>query len=252
MAMHARKEDATKEQFDEVPFDVVEESDEALEMFQIQPLRDFIGTISPGDLTLDLGCGTGRTTVYLKRRGLRVVGLELSLGSLQTIRTRHTVPLVQGSNLALPFDTESADIVVSDGVIPYTDDPYLALAETLRTLKSKGRAIVVVYKRSHYYYYIYSYVGGTLRTIARLPLGAWLLDMTVLPLYHLARNMARPGRKSSFQKSRSLFYSYFMSPTIRFFTREQVEDWAKSLGARCMLYEPCPGWSAQAFVLEKS
>ena len=249
--MQTQKEEATREQFDQVPFDVVEETEEAIEAFQIPPLRDFIETIAPGELVLDLGCGTGRTTMYMERRGLRVVGLELSLGSLQAIKKRSPVSLVQGTNLALPFESESAHATISDGVIPYTDDPRLALAETLRTLKSHGRAFVAVYKRSHYYYYLYTYVGGTLRTLGRLPLGQRLIDLTLLPIYHVARNTLRRGRKSSIEKSRSLFYSYFMSPTIRFFTRQQVIDWAEAMGARCTLYDRCPGWSAHAFVFEK-
>ena len=246
------KEAATKEHYDQVPFDVVDESQEALEAFQIPPLRDFIDTIGPDDRLLDAGCGAGRTTIYAHLKGLRVIGFELSSGSLKSIKSRYPVALVQASNLGLPFRTDSFDAIISDGVIPYTDEPRAALEETLRVLKEDGRLFVALYKRDHYYYYLYTYVGGILRFILeRVPLGDRVLDLTFLPLYHALRNVLRASRASSWRRSRALFYDYFLAPTIRFYTRDEIVNWAQSMGARCTRYDRCPGWNAHTFFIEK-
>ena len=246
------QEEATERHYDRVPFDVVDESQEALEAFQIPPLRDFIKSVGPEDVLLDVGCGAGRTTIYLHRMGMHVIGLELSAGSLKAIRTRQAVPLVHASNLSLPFQSGSIDAVISDGVIPYTDDPRGALAETLRVMKDDGKLFVALYKREHYYYYLYTYVGGALRLVlGRVPFGDRVLDLTFLPLYHGLRNMIRRSRGSGWQRSRALFYDYFLAPSIRFYTRDEVVSWAESMGARCTRYDECPGWNAHTFYIDK-
>ena len=246
------KEVKTRQQFDSIPFHVADQDGDDLLFFQIPPLTNFIDKIAKDELVLDLGCGTGRTTLYMLKKGLRVVGLELSYKSLERIRGEFPAQLVQATNIELPFGTGTVDVVISDGVIPYTDNPYKALSETLRSLKSGGRAFVAVYKRNHFYYYAYTYVGGVMRLINSYSMGAKLLTIIALPVYHFSRNMLRRNRKSSFNKTRALFYSYFMSPKISFFTKTQVMDWVRSTGAECTDYEPCDGWSAHVFIINKT
>ena len=155
--MSTYKEIKTRQQFDSIPFHVADQSGEDLLFFQIPPLTDFIDKISKDELVLDIGCGTGRTTLYMLNKGLQVVGLEISYKSLELIKGEFPAQLVQATNIELPLGTGTVDVAISDGVIPYTDDPYKALSETLRSLKSGGRALVAVYKRNHFYYYAYSF-----------------------------------------------------------------------------------------------
>lgn len=246
------KEIKTRQQFDSIPFHVADQSGEDLLFFQIPPLTDFIDKISKDELVLDIGCGTGRTTLYMLNKGLQVVGLEISYKSLELIKGEFPAQLVQATNIELPLGTGTVDVAISDGVIPYTDDPYKALSETLRSLKSGGRALVAVYKRNHFYYYAYTYAGGLMRFINNYSIGAKLLTSMALPAYHFARNILRRKRKSSLDKSKALFYSYFMSPKISFFTKTQIMEWVNALGAECTDYEPCDGWSAHVFIINKA
>ena len=91
-----------------------------------------------------------------------------------------------------------------------------------------------------------------MRFINNYSIGAKLLTSIALPAYHFARNILRRNRKSSLNKSNALFYSYFMSPKISFFTRTQVMEWVNTLGAECTDYEPCDGWSAHVFIINKA
>lgn len=246
-----RREESTRRHYDALPFDVVEDSTAALEAFQIPPLREFIGGLNAADLVVDVGCGAGRNTVYLHRRGIRTVALELSVTSLRSIRDRVEAPLVQASNMSLPIKPGTADAVISDGVLPYTDDPVTCLRENLAILRPAGRMFLALYKRDNYYYYLYTYVGAAFRMIYRLPLGRHILYSTAILAYHLLRNGLRRSRRSSWRRSRALFHDYFLAPRIRFYTRDQVLAWVSASNGRCVKYDRCRGWNAHTFVIQK-
>ena len=58
----------------------------------------------PGAAVLDIGCGTGNYTSALAKRGLRMVGLDLSRTMLAMARAKHPrLPLVCADGAALPF-----------------------------------------------------------------------------------------------------------------------------------------------------
>jgi demethylmenaquinone methyltransferase/2-methoxy-6-polyprenyl-1,4-benzoquinol methylase len=68
-------------------------------------------TLKPGDLVLDLACGTGDLCRDLAQAGYRPVGVDLSFEMLAHATAQ--VPLVQGDALRLPCPDASADGVTS-------------------------------------------------------------------------------------------------------------------------------------------
>jgi len=84
-----------------------------------------------GARVLDAGCGTGLLTLALLRvlrRPAEITAVDLSARSLQTARravlkrkhdSRHKISFVQANALALPFPSESFDLVVTSGVLEY-------------------------------------------------------------------------------------------------------------------------------------
>ena len=62
------KEVKTRQQFDSIPFHVADQDGDDLLFFQIPPLTNFIDKIAKDELVLDLGCGTGRTTLYMLKK----------------------------------------------------------------------------------------------------------------------------------------------------------------------------------------
>ncbi len=93
---------------------------------------------------LDLGCGTGRAAVELKRRYRRalVVALDLAPGMLREAR-RHSgrlrrIERVCGDVYRLPLADASVDLIFSNLLLQWCDAPDEALAEIRRVLRPGG------------------------------------------------------------------------------------------------------------------
>jgi SAM-dependent methyltransferase len=96
-----------------------------------------------GKSVLELGCGAAQWSIALARRGVRVVGLDLSERQLEhargdMARVRVRVPLVQATADRLPFADASFDVVFCDhGAFTFTD-PRAAVPEAARVLGPGG------------------------------------------------------------------------------------------------------------------
>jgi ubiquinone/menaquinone biosynthesis C-methylase UbiE len=99
--------------------------------------------LKPGDLVVDVGCGTGISTRLLARRGLRVIGIEPNADMRE--RARNETPprdgpapeYREGAAEATGLPDHGADAVVSAQAFHWFDAPR-ALAEFARILKPSG------------------------------------------------------------------------------------------------------------------
>lgn len=104
-----------------------------------------------GRRVLELGCGAAAGSRYVARAGAALaVGLDLSTGMLRHAaagnqRTGVRVPLVQADALALPFQTDSFDLVFTAfGAIPFVADSATVMREVARVLRPGGRWVFSV------------------------------------------------------------------------------------------------------------
>jgi SAM-dependent methyltransferase len=97
---------------------------------------------------LDIGCGTGRHTIELTRRGYLVTGIDLSASQLARARKKAAgqgipITVVQGDARALPFIAEfDLAIMLCEGGFPLmeTDEMnYEILKGAARALKGGGK-----------------------------------------------------------------------------------------------------------------
>ncbi|MDP9798866.1 demethylmenaquinone methyltransferase/2-methoxy-6-polyprenyl-1,4-benzoquinol methylase [Catenuloplanes nepalensis] len=96
-----------------------------------------------GQRVLDVGAGTGVSTLELGRSGAFAVGLDLSLGMLRAgRRVRPEVPLLAGDALALPFADGSFDAATISFALRNVVDVDGALAELARVVRPGGRLVV--------------------------------------------------------------------------------------------------------------
>jgi len=105
-----------------------------------------------GARVIECGCGTGQLSNFLGITGGRqVIGADMCLNSLrlaQAFKTRNEIENVSfcQMNLFRPvFARESFDLVISNGVLHHTADPYLAFRSILRLAKPGGHVLIGLY-----------------------------------------------------------------------------------------------------------
>ncbi|MEX2588387.1 MAG: class I SAM-dependent methyltransferase [Actinomycetota bacterium] len=104
--------------------------------------------MKPGDRVLDVGCGPGRHSVEMARRGLSVVGIDLSPVFVSLARERAAdagvnVSLFEMDALDLPFEDEfDAVISMCEGAFGLGLDDLLILRSMTRALKPGGHLAV--------------------------------------------------------------------------------------------------------------
>jgi demethylmenaquinone methyltransferase / 2-methoxy-6-polyprenyl-1,4-benzoquinol methylase len=96
-----------------------------------------------GERVLDVGAGTGASTVHFMDEGAYGVGVDISLGMLAAGRlARPTVPLLAGDALALPFHDAAFDATTISFALRNVADPRAALRELRRVTRPGGRLVV--------------------------------------------------------------------------------------------------------------
>jgi len=114
--------------------------------FGISEAEDFVSRLElpPGVRVLDLACGTGNVTIPLARRGVSVIGLDMTPRLLEEARVRATheglqLDFDQGFVEALPYPDAAFEVVVSMFGIMFSPAPERVTEEIARVLRPAGR-----------------------------------------------------------------------------------------------------------------
>jgi malonyl-CoA O-methyltransferase len=109
---------------------------ELLSRLQFFPLRP--------QVIVDLGCGTAQGAVQLRRqfRSARVLAIDIAFSMVRTARKRRwpwrRFDCLCADALALPLAAQSVDLVYSNLMLQWCDDPLLAFSELRRVLRPGG------------------------------------------------------------------------------------------------------------------
>ena len=106
-----------------------------------------LAAVRPGDLALDVCCGTGDVALALARQGATVTGVDFSVNMLAKARLRGKeqagLRFVEADALALPFPAKSFDwVTIAYGLrnLPNFDD---GLNELVRVLRPGGSLLIL-------------------------------------------------------------------------------------------------------------
>jgi ubiquinone/menaquinone biosynthesis C-methylase UbiE len=108
---------------------------------------------------LEVGCGLGTDGINFARAGAAYTGIDLTEASIELVRRRFEI---EGLNAdlkvadaeSLPFTDASFDLVYSHGVLHHTPDTERAIDELYRVLRPGGVAMVMLYHKNSYNYYV--------------------------------------------------------------------------------------------------
>lgn len=115
--------------------------------------------VQPGDRVLDLGCGQGRHSFELYRRGAQVVAFDQNADDLADVEKMFAAMALEGEGapdgarvtrgdaLAMPFDDGEFDVVVASEIFEHIPDDRQAIREAVRVLRPGGLLAVSVPRR---------------------------------------------------------------------------------------------------------
>jgi ubiquinone/menaquinone biosynthesis C-methylase UbiE len=112
----------------------------------------------PGAQLLEIGCGMGSDLVQFARGGAHCTGIDLTPRSIEITRHRFALNGLEGDFMLsdaerLPFESESFDVVYSNGVLHHTPNTAGAIAEVHRVLRPGGIAKIMLYHRNSLNYW---------------------------------------------------------------------------------------------------
>ncbi len=170
---------------------------------------------------LEVGCGTGQLSNFLagSSRSRTVFGADLSLSSLnlgEAFRSAHQINNLAfcQMNLFRPaFKAGAFDLVVSNGVLHHTSDPYGAFTSISRLVRPKGFIAVGLYN-----------------SLARIPTDARRLLFNLMGdrLAFLDRRLRTPGLNAA--RRRAWFLDQYKNPHESKHTFCEVLRWFDSAG----------------------
>lgn len=159
------------------------------------------------------GCGVG---MYLHHMGEiidDITGLDIEFSRLQVAKKQND-QLVNGAGEALPFPTESFDLLLSHEVLEHVQDDRKAVEEILRVLKTGGRLVLFCPNRgypfeTHGFYWHRQYHFGNIPLINYLP-RRWRNRLAPHVKVYTRRDLARlfEGLPVKFIQRKIIFGAY--------------------------------------------
>jgi 2-polyprenyl-3-methyl-5-hydroxy-6-metoxy-1,4-benzoquinol methylase/uncharacterized protein YbaR (Trm112 family) len=127
-----------------------------------------------GKLILDAGCGNGQLTEALSALGASVVGIDYSTSVFNAERHMQSsnVHFIQGDLQAPPFNPETFDIIISNGVLHHTASTYKTFCEVAKLAKPGGRFYLWLYRRPERFlrrYFFWPTIDLIRGVVTRLP-----------------------------------------------------------------------------------
>ena len=111
---------------------------------------------------LDVGCGTGRWSVYLSSKFSNVYAMDPSkaiYAAANLTKDISGIHLIKASAENIPFEDNTFDLVISLGVLHHIPDTQKALTSVVKKVKKGGQCLIYLYyaldNRSVFYKWIF-------------------------------------------------------------------------------------------------
>jgi len=117
--------------------------------FNIDPstfLSQLVAKLPPGSFILDVGCGSGRDLLWLKKSGFSVTGFEKSQELAGLARKNSGCEVIEGDFTSYDFSLIGADAVILVGSLVHTphDDFAAVLLRIAEAIKPGGLMLITL------------------------------------------------------------------------------------------------------------
>ena len=198
------------------------------------PLGRFVKEyIKEDSKVVDVGCGCGIKASYILKR-IKVkdyMGIDLSKESLNIAKELN--PEIKTLNLSntdlFSIPSNSADIVISDGVIHHTESPYTSFKEVVRIAKKGAKIYISTYNREHLFYWAYR-LSAFLRLLRRIHLDI-INKIVFFPFYFMFWNqlgvilLYKKFKIISLKESWAMFNDNVITPKARYYYNDEILLW---------------------------
>lgn len=140
-----------------------------------------------GKKVLEIGTGNGAEGVMFALNGARYTGVDLTDAALEATRKHFAVMGLTGTFQKenaehLSFADGSFDWVFSHGVLHHTPNTQTAIDEVYRVLRPGGRAIIMLYHKHSFNYYVRIMMYMRFRVLLKIlsRTGRWNRDKAVM------------------------------------------------------------------------
>ena len=211
--------------YEETPFPNYDEFDSVASLVakarrgQFAKLLD--DQIAPGSRVIECGCGTGQLSNFLSVANRRVIAVDMcvnSLGLAQQFKERNHLTRVDffQMNLFRPsFKPATFDLVISNGVLHHTSDPFLAFATISKLVKPGGHILIGLYHR----------YGRLITDLRRLIFG-----LSNNPFTFLDPNLRTGALEPGSAKWKAWFMDQYKNPHESKHTLGQTIGWMEKIG----------------------
>jgi len=110
-------------------------------------IKNLLSIYDNAQTILEVGCGTGYFTSWMKTKGYMASGLDRSRAMIREAQKAHHLFCVQGDAIALPFPSQSFDLIIMITTLEFISDPLQALSESLRVAR-QGLILGVINRHS--------------------------------------------------------------------------------------------------------
>jgi 2-polyprenyl-3-methyl-5-hydroxy-6-metoxy-1,4-benzoquinol methylase len=114
---------------------------------------------------LDVGCGTGVNSEYIRQQGHKVTGIDISRVAIKKYRARGLNGIACDINNGFPFSDESFDMLFASEIIEHIHDSSFFFAEANRLLRPGG---VLLLSTPNSAFILYRLLGIFGRTVTDL------------------------------------------------------------------------------------
>lgn len=218
-----------------------------------------------GREVLEIGPGAGGHSALFARAGARMTSLDITLARARATRDKFRLlgeraqgcAALQGDAETLPFADGTFDIVYSNGVLHHTLDTERAVDEVYRVLKPGGLAVIMLYCKSSWHYWINLFLCEGVLMGNAFRHRNWLGRVTEWPgrrgseaeINPVTRAYSRRGMEELFHRFEDLslrkheFYFYLIPKLGRLYRRWQIGHYGTHPGGLLVYGEPWPIWS---------